>query len=174
VVARLPAEPARHRMAVWRELRRAGAVMVGQGSWALPDRPAVLPLLGRLGELTEAAEGGTLLVLRARGYRDLDDVRLRDVYRQARQQEWAEFLADCDKYLAELDREVSIGKFTLAELEEEEQSLDRLRRWYRELRGRDLSSGEGHVDGVAALKRCEERFDSYADQVYATLGGAAP
>jgi hypothetical protein len=29
-------------------------------------------------------------------------------------------------------------KFTLAELEEEEQSLERLRRWYRDIRARDV------------------------------------
>ena len=46
--------------------------------------------------------------------------------------------ADCDKYLAELDHEERIGKYTLAEFEEEDQSLDRLRRWYRELRSRNL------------------------------------
>lgn len=80
-------------------------------------------------------------------------------------------LADCDKYLAELAKEIRIRKFTLAELEEEEQSLDRLRRWCRELRGRDLLAPSRSAEGVAALRRCEEEFDGYADQVYAALGG---
>jgi hypothetical protein len=42
---------------------------------------------------------------------------------------------DGGKYLAELDKEEQLGKYTLAELEEEEeeQGLNRLRRWYREL-----------------------------------------
>ncbi len=34
--------------------------------------------------------------------------------------------------------EVAKGKLTRAELDEEEQSLDRLRRWYRTIRARDL------------------------------------
>ena len=37
VLARLPAEPARHRMALWRELRRSGAIALGQAVWAVPD-----------------------------------------------------------------------------------------------------------------------------------------
>src|SRR5262249_18879036 len=45
---------------------------------------------------------------------------------------------DCGKYQAELAGEVAKGKLTLAELDEEEQSLDRLRRWYRAIRARDL------------------------------------
>lgn len=171
VVARLPAEPARHRMAVWRELRRAGAVPIGQGTWALPERPAVQPLIDRLGELADAAEGGSVLVLRAVGHREVDSDRLQELYGQAREQEWVEFLADSDKYLAEIDKEFSIGKFTLAELEEEEQSLDRLRRWYRELRGRDLSGRTASSDGAAALRRCEGKFDAYAERVYTELAG---
>jgi DNA-binding transcriptional regulator PaaX len=39
LVVRVPADPSRHRVAVWRELRRAGAVLLGQGVWAVPDAP---------------------------------------------------------------------------------------------------------------------------------------
>lgn len=39
MVMRMPTEPSRHRVAVWRELRRAGAVQLGPGSWALPALP---------------------------------------------------------------------------------------------------------------------------------------
>jgi hypothetical protein len=35
VLAQLPAEPVRHRMALWRELRRSGAIPLGQAVWAL-------------------------------------------------------------------------------------------------------------------------------------------
>ena len=65
VIARLPGEPARHRMAVWRELRRSGAIPLGQAVWTVPDLPAVRPLLERLTGLVDAAHG-TLLLLAAR------------------------------------------------------------------------------------------------------------
>jgi hypothetical protein len=91
------------------------------------------------------------------------------LYAVARQEEWAEFDAECGKYLAELDKEERLGKYTLAELEEEEQSLDRLRRWYRELRSRDLLGIPATTESATALKLCEERFERYAHQVYAAL-----
>jgi hypothetical protein len=100
---------------------------------------------------------------------DGDVTRLEQLYTAAREEEWAEFDADCGKYLAELDKEERIGKYTLAELEEEEQSLDRLRRWYRELRSRDLLGIPATTDSATSLKRCEERFEAYADHVYAAL-----
>ena len=168
VLARLPAEPARHRMALWRELRRSGAIPLGQGAWAVPDLPAVRPLLERLTDLVGAAQGA-LLLLTAKGFADSDVARLEQLYAAAREEEWTEFDADCGKYLAELDKEERLGKYTLAELEEEEQSLDRLRRWYRELRSRDLLGIPATTESATALKLCEERFDTYANHVYATL-----
>jgi len=155
-------------MGVWRELRRSGAVALGQATWAVPDLPAVQPLLTRLAALVDAASG-TLLVLAAHGYGQADADRLTQLYVEAREAEWAEFHADCGKFLDELDKEERIGKYTLAELEEEEQSLDRLRRWYRELRSRDLLSIPASIDSALDLKTCQERFAVYADQVYARV-----
>jgi ChrB-like protein len=169
LLVKMPAEPARYRMALWRELRRSGAVPLGQATWALPDLPAVRPVLERVSALVAPADG-SLLVLAASGHTDADVAQLEQLYADARQSEWTEFVADCGKYLAELDHEEEIGKLTLAELEEEEQSLDRLRRWYRDLRGRDLLRVPATRDASVELKRCEVRFERYAEHVYAALG----
>lgn len=172
LLVKVPTEPARYRMAVWRELRRAGAIALGQGTWAVPDLPAAVQrLFDRLSELV-ASTGGSLLVLAAAGHTSADAAHLEQLYAAGREAEWTEFVADCGKYLAELDHEERIGKLTLAELEEEEQSLDRLRRWYRELRSRDLLGLPVSTDAAGTLKECEARFDHYAEQVYAALGQA--
>jgi hypothetical protein len=171
LVCRMPTEPARHRMALWRGLRRAGAIPIAQGVWALPELPAAEAVLAKARHHARAA-GAEMLVLTAAGH-DPDSVaRLDALYAEARAQEWAEFVADCDKFLAEIDKEERIGKFTLAELEEEEQSLDRLRRWYRDLRIRDVLATPPAAEADQHLKRCSERLDEYAERVYALL--AAP
>ena len=136
--------------------------------WAVPDLPAVQPLLERVTDIVDTASG-TLLLLSAQGLAEADAARLEQLYAAAREEEWSEFAADCGKYLAELDKEERLGKYTLAELEEEEQSLDRLRRWYRELRSRDLLGIPATTDSTTALKLCEERFEAYADHVYGAL-----
>jgi hypothetical protein len=129
---------------------------------------ALRPLLERVTDLVEVARG-TLLLLAARGFEGCDVARLEQLYAAAREADWAEFDADCGKYLAELNKEEQLSKYTLAELEEEEQSLDRLRRWYRELRSRDLLGIPATTDSATALKQCEERFETYAEHVYAAL-----
>ena len=158
-------------MALWRELRRSGALLVGPSAWVVPDIPVAAELIERVAQLVEPV-GGTLLTLSSTGHSAADTHRLETLYLQAREEEWSEFLADCGKYLAELEKEEAHAKYTLAELEEEEQSLDRLRRWYRELRSRDLLGATSLTEATAQLKTCQERFERYAEHVYDALNGA--
>ena len=61
VIVRVPAEPSRHRVAIWRELRRTGAIQLAAAVWAFPARPAFEEALQRVVELAErgASGGGT-------------------------------------------------------------------------------------------------------------------
>ena len=165
LVVRVPAEPSRHRVAVWREVRRTGAVLLGQGCWAVPDVPAFAEKISRAVELAERGEG-EIIVLRASGRGETDAVRLAALFTEARQAEWAEFAADCGKFDAEIDSEIAKSKFTLAELEEEEQSLERLRRWHRELATRDVFGAPNAGDAGQQLKDCTERLADYTEMVF--------
>jgi hypothetical protein len=139
--------------------------------WALPNLPATEAVSGKARHHFHAA-GAELLMLDAAGHDQGSVTRLDVLYADARAEEWAAFTADCDKFLAEIDKGERIGKYTLAELEEEEQSLDRLRRWYRDLRVRDLLGTPPPADADQYLKRCSQRFDQYAERVYALLASA--
>src|SRR4051812_30101572 len=134
---RLPAEPSRHRVAVWRELRRVGALSLQQATWAVPGRDDFLAAVTRAVDLVERADGEAL-VFDAAPQGEAMVQRLEALFTADREQEWQEFLAECVKFDREIDKEIRIKKFTAAELDEEEQNLGRLHNWYRELRGRDL------------------------------------
>lgn len=168
LVVRLAAEPSRPRVAVWRELRKAGALSLGQGVWAMPDVPAFTAGLARAVGLVEAADG-TATVLTAAGRSPRDAAGLAAMFDAAREEEWAEFDADCGKYEAELDKETRIGKFTLAELEEEEQSLERLRRWHRDLAARDVFNTPAGAAATERLKDCASRLEEYTQRVFTAL-----
>lgn len=164
ITYRLPSEPSRHRVAVWRELRRLGAVGLQQGTWALPSGEGFDEGFDQIIGTIDAA-GGHPVVL-AVGDDDDSVAQLEALFTEQREAEWAEFLADCDKYEAELAEEVRKGKLTLAELDEEEQSLDRLRRWYRQIRARDLFGAPGAAIAERRLKECGESLEAFAEQVY--------
>lgn len=167
-MVRVPAEPSRHRVAVWRELRRAGALSLGQGAWVVPDVPAFTDGVTRVIELAERG-GGEVLVLDAAGRSKPDAARLEELFTTERAEEWAEFLADCGKFDAEIDKEIRNRKFTMAELEEEEQSLERLRRWHRDIKARDVFGAPAAAEADDQLKHCAGRLAEYTDRVFRAL-----
>ncbi|AUA15298.1 Chromate resistance protein ChrB [Streptomyces malaysiensis] len=168
LLIKLPAEPSRHRVAVWRELRKTGALSLGQGVWAVPEVPAFAHGIAQAITLTEQA-GGRTVTLNAAGRGPEDAARLRDLFTAARSADWTEFLADCGKFEEELAKEIRTAKFTLAELEEEEQSLERLRRWHRDLTARDVFGAPEAAEAGKRLKECTAACEDYAVRVFAAL-----
>ncbi|MBM9504298.1 Chromate resistance protein ChrB [Actinacidiphila acididurans] len=173
LLVKLPPEPSRHRVAVWRELRRVGALSLGQGVWAVPDVPVFAEGVRRALELTERAQGEAV-TLAAQGREQADAERFEAMFTAARRADWAEFLADCGKFEAELAKEIRQAKFTLAELEEEEQSLERLRRWHRDLTARDVFGSPERATAGTRLKECAQACEDYAERVFAALHAAGP
>lgn len=165
VTYRVPPEPSKHRVAIWRELRKVGAVSLQQATWALPSGDEFDAAIERARSLVDRAEG-TLVVAQV-DPSDTSGRELEEIFTADREAELAEFLSECDKYEAELAHETDIEKFTLAELDEEEQALDRLRRWHRELRTRDLFGAPSAPQAEQRLKQVSERLDVYAGQVFA-------
>jgi len=168
ITYRLPAEPSRHRVAVWRELRRLGAVALQQGTWAVPEGEGFDTGLADVTEAIKAAGGQPLVLAVAED--EASTAQLEALFTAEREAEWGEFLSDCGKYEAELADEVAKGKLTLAELDEEEQSLDRLRRWYRTIRARDLFGAPSAGAADRRLKDCAEALEDFAEKVYQARG----
>lgn len=161
----VPSDTSRHRVAVWRELRRIGAVSPQQAVWVLPDRPPARRALERVQELVANA-GGEVLLLRGEALDEPSAVRLEDLYVSAREDEYREFLVECDRFQVEVAKEISKGKLTAAELDEEEQSYERLARWHREIVSRTLFETPSAAAAEAILKECEAVLSDYAEKVF--------
>ena len=101
---------------------------------------------------------------------DHDGTSVRGLYDDARRAEWAEFTAESAKCLAELGKEIRTEKFTLAELDEEEQNVDRLRRWHRELRARDLFDSIDPDEVQGRLDACAARLEQFTALVDTAVG----
>ena len=167
-MVRVPASPSRHRVAVWRELRRVGALSVGQGAWVVPDVPGFSDGVTRVVELARRGDGD-VVVLEAAGRSHSDATQLEALFTAEREEEWSEFLADCAKFDEEIDKEIAKAKFTMAELEEEEQSVERLRRWHRDLKARDVFGAPAAAKASERLAHCGERLADYTERVFQAL-----
>lgn len=169
IVYRLPAEPSRHRVAVWRHLRKLGAVSLQQATWAVPRGAPFDQGLDRTLEIVDGA-GGSAMVFDVSP--DDSSSRLLQIQFTAdREAEFVEFLAECAKFDVEIDHEIEIQKFTLAELDEEEHNFDRLRRWYRDLRKRALYGAPSADAAGERLRECSVHLEVFAAQVYSAREG---
>lgn len=164
ITYRLAADPSRHRVRIWRDLRKLGAVSLQQGTWALPAGEGFDAGLEQVVKAIQAAGGDPVVLAVADD--EASNAQLEALFTAQREAEWAEFVADCGKYEAELASEVAKGKLTLAELDEEEESLERLRRWYRAIRARDLFGAPTAPLAERRLKEVTEALEAFAGQVY--------
>jgi len=172
VIVSVPATPSRYRVAVWRELRRVGAIPLGQGVWGMPNLPAFEQRVADIVELV-AQGGGDALLLDSRGHSARDAEQLRSAFARARAEEWTEFLNECGHFLDEIEKEIAKDKLTMAELDEEEQSLERLRRWHGEITRRDAFAVAAGSEASDRLTECAARLEDYAQLVYERSGQGA-
>ena len=88
-------------------------------------------------------------------------------FRLDRDREYAEFKEQCQVLLAELEKESGNQKFTFAELEENEQNLQKLTGWLAKIQRRDFFGSAQSEMAAAELEKCRQAFEAYAAQVYA-------
>ncbi|MFC9504777.1 Chromate resistance protein ChrB [Streptomyces sp. NPDC057002] len=109
------------------------------------------------------------MTFRASGRSAEDVVCFEALFTAARSVDWTEFLAGCGKFEEVVAKEIRIGKFTLAELEEGEQGLERLRRWHRDVTVREVFGAPEGGEAAKGLEWCVGACEGCSEQVFAAL-----
>jgi Protein ChrB, N-terminal len=169
LLSQLPRAPSSARVALWRRLRAAGATMMVNSAWVLPDTPPHAELFGQLREGIER-QGGTAFVLSVPASSPEATDAIVGRFRADRDQEYDEFAERGAALLQEITREATAGKYTFAELEESEQDLEKLARWLAKIQQRDFFPGERGDQASAMLARCRAALESFSQAVYAAEG----
>lgn len=163
LVYRVPSEPTRLRAAVWRRLKALGAVYLQNSVAALPAAGASERALRTLrNEIHEM--GGTAQLLRAEPLVGEGD--LVAAFNAARDDEYEEIADRCRDFLAEIERETAAEHFTYGELEENDEDLTKLRRWFQKVAVRDALSASGRREAEEALAQAEVVLAEFAQRVY--------
>ncbi|HET8630804.1 MAG TPA: Chromate resistance protein ChrB [Thermomicrobiales bacterium] len=169
----LPSSPSSLRVLVWRRMRAAGAVGLQNGVWILPADPDQERFLRDL--VAEIApQGGNGQIFRATPLQAGAPEDIVERFRADRDEDYVEFRGRCADFLAELARETERRNFTFAELEENEQDLQKLVGWLRKIRARDFFEGRQAAPSEEDLARCQGAFEEFTRAVYARAGLAPP
>ncbi len=126
----LPPTPTRHRVSVWRKLKRMGAVNLRGSAWILPENGETTELVHWLVQEIQSFRGEATL-LRVDGIETMTDVQLTALFNDARSAEYQAVKRGCQELLARLDRLGPGRRGSLdplrAKLEGLKRELDRIR-----------------------------------------------
>lgn len=162
---RAPSQPSALRVAVWRELRQAGAVGLGGGLYALPERAEYVGLLERLTEKVTAG-GGSAVSFRATALTDVDGRVIADAFSVARDEEYLQVIKSARKFIAHVAQEDDDHDYRFAEVESLEEELDKVRRQLARVVRRDLAGAATRADAEAAVAAATARLEVYLENAY--------
>ncbi len=162
---KVPAEPARMRVGLWRRLKSMGAVYLQSGVCLLPDihdHARKLKLLER-----QVAEmGGEAVILKTAALDRAQQEKVLTRFQAEREEQYREFISRCEDFETEIDRETKARHFSYAEIEENEADLKKLKRWLAGIRKLDFYGTRLSAEAEKRLLRCEALLDAYAQRVF--------
>ncbi|MDE2428222.1 MAG: chromate resistance protein ChrB [Burkholderiales bacterium] len=160
-----PPEPARRRIAVWRKLKGMGAVYLQNGVCMLPMTDEHVRRL-KVVENEITSMGGEAVLLETTGLDRAQEEKILARFQAERDEAYAEVISRCDDFEAELVKESAAGKFTYAEVEENEEDLRKLQAWIGKIIKLDFTGASLRAEAEARVVRCETLLDEYAQRVF--------
>ncbi|OYW65078.1 MAG: chromate resistance protein ChrB [Bosea sp. 12-68-7] len=163
---KVPAEPARKRVSIWRKLKGMGAVYLQGGVCVLPKTDDHLRRLKMLENEIAEAEGEALLLATV-GLDGTQQGKIIDRFNADRDDEYKEFIEKCIAFETEIAHETEIKHFTYAELGENEQELAKFKNWMAKIQKLDFYGAPLSKEAIERLVRSEAILDVYAHNVFA-------
>ena len=160
----LPAEPSKARVYVWRQLRKLGAVST-QSIWAIPHATDRVEALKKLIEEIEKWKGTALLIAGTVLVKSQEE-SITQVFIDSRNEEYKEVIEKCEDYFKEIEFEIGRQNFIFAEVEENEEELEKLKRWLKKVEKRDMVKPPLRKEALEKIKQCEIIFNDFARRVY--------
>jgi hypothetical protein len=146
LVYRLPREPSRHRVAVWRKLRDLGALYLKDGVAALPEDAVTREQMEWL-QLRVREAGGEATLWEGRPGTVAEEAELVEAFRSSREEAYRDIIVRAER----LRRKAEMGGGeTLLE------QLGKLERGFRAERRRDYFRSPLRLEATGALKAARE------------------
>lgn len=165
LIYHLPADPSSARSAIWRETRRLGAVSLQHGVCILPLSESSRAAYTRLSERIEAY-GGDATILETASPDEDWQAKMVARFNAARDEEYEEVIDETERFCEEIARERRKGKYTFAELEDEESNLERLRKYLAQVQARDVFGAEVQARAMTEVERCAQVLETFAQEIY--------
>jgi len=143
LLVRLPATHSAERVAIWRKLKKSGAIQIQTSTYVLPDHPPRYETFQWLTQHIRDA-GGDATLVRAREIEGLSNERLIEAFNAARAKEYASLRETLRPLIGRARRRSNLGA-----------KLDRIRKQFREIRETDFFGSPKGRDLEMVLRKME-------------------
>ena len=166
LVYRMPAKPTAARVAVWRLLKKIGAIYLQQSVCVFPDnsslRKDLAPILRRITETP-----GEFHLLPLRSLDAAEDAKLIQQFQDQTSNHYQEIIENCEiNFTKEIEFETFRKNFTYEEAEEIRAEFEKICAWYDRVTRRDWFGAPNRTDAKEWLSRCEKMLEEFEARVF--------
>jgi hypothetical protein len=170
IVYRMPTKPTAGRVAVWRSLKKAGAVYLQDSVCVLPDTELLRAELdGVLARIDESKGSYHLLPLH-----DLpaeEEAKLVQLFRAQTAKHYEEIVENCEvNFVKEIEFETFRENYTYEEAEEIRMEFEKICTWFDRVRERDWFAAPNQAEARKWLRRCESLLEKFEAKVFELQG----
>lgn len=167
LVYRIPPTPAAARVAVWRQLKKVGAIYLQQSVCVFPDIPEVRTELETV--LTRIAQSqGEYHLLPVPRLDPEEERKLVAQFVDQTARHYQEIVENCEvNFQKEIEFETFRKNFTYEEAEEIRAEYDKVVEWFERVRRRDWFSVPQRREAERWLHRCRQMLEGFEARVYA-------
>lgn len=162
---KVPPEPSKVRVAIWRRIRSLGAVYIQNGICVLPHTSEHQRQL-RIVQSDIEAGGGEAVIFETAALDARQERIVVAKFKHDRDQDYDEFLDKCADYKRDIEKEVNAEHYTFAELKENDEDLKKLKTWLDRIKALDFYGAPARAAADQQLGECEAMLDAYASEVY--------
>jgi hypothetical protein len=177
LVYRMPMNPASARVAVWRSLKKIGAVYPQQSVCVFPANATITRELAPVLRKIEEA-GGDFHLLPLMPLPEEEERKLIALFLDQAAKHYGEIIENCEvNFSREIEFETFRQNFTYEEAEEIRAEYEKIVNWFNRVRKRDWFGATNREEAERWLARCEallEEFEARVYEVQAQEGEAAP
>lgn len=166
LVYRMPAKPTAGRVAVWRLLKKAGAVYLQDSVCVFPDLARVRRELDSVLERIDEKQGSYHL-LPLRKLSELEEGKIVELFREQSSNHYLEIIEDCEvNFTKEIEFENFRQNYTYEEAEEIRMEFEKLCTWFDRVDDRNWFDAPHRTDAKTWLVRCERMLEEFEAQVF--------
>jgi hypothetical protein len=166
LVYRMPAKPTAGRVAVWRSLKKAGAVYLQDSVCVLPDTPPLREELDQV--LARIDDGkGTYHLLPLGELPEEEASKLVQLFVDQTAKHYAEIVENCEvNFVKEIEFENFRENYTYEEAEEIRMEFEKICTWFDRVQERDWFGAPNVDDARTWLRRCESLLEEFEAKVF--------